>query len=189
MNLILASQSPRRKQLLSSLGYRFIIDPSKSEEIFDITLPIDEALQKVAFEKARETQKRHPEDVILAADTIVLFENVILGKPENNEEAFNTLKQLSGNCHEVKTGIAVLYRDHIALKTVTSTVCFRNLDDADIQAYVRTGLPLDKAGSYGIQEVNFASDVRGSYTNVIGLPLHVTARMLQDVQNDPNVKF
>lgn len=189
MNLILASQSPRRQQLLSSLGYSFITDPSGSEEVFDPSLSVDDALMKVALHKAEDVQKRHPEDVILAADTIVLLDGQILGKPADANEAKAMLHALSGRSHEVKTGLALICGSEKSEQTVTSKVHFRQLSDDEIDTYVATGSPLDKAGAYGIQEVSFASNVEGSFTNVIGLPLHMTERMLQNFQRHPEFRF
>lgn len=189
MKLILASRSPRRKQLLSSLGYEFIVDPSASNEIFDKNLPLDEALEQVALDKAEEVAGRHPEDVVLAADTIVLIDGKILGKPEDTDAAIEMLKSLSDHMHQVKTGIAIIYKDYKLTKVVTSDVHFRKLSIEEIEQYAASGSPLDKAGGYGIQEVDFAKRVDGSFSNVIGLPLHITARMLQDIQNDPEVMF
>lgn len=187
MKLILASRSPRRKQLLEGLGYQFETDPSTKDEIFDPYLSVDDALKKVAMSKAEDVAKRHPNDVVLAADTIVVYKDRILGKPKDSEDAFNTLKSLSGNEHEVKTGIAIVCPGHKKCSELTTVVRFRDLSDEEIQRYVDTGGPLDKAGSYGIQDVDFAESIDGSHSNVVGLPIRLTAAMLNDLQIDPEV--
>lgn len=112
-----------------------------------------------------------------------------MGKPEDTDAAIEMLKSLSDHMHQVKTGIAIIYKDYKQTKVVTSDVHFRKLSIEEIEQYAASGSPLDKAGGYGIQEVDFAKRVDGSFSNVIGLPLHITARMLQDIQNDPEVMF
>lgn len=189
MKLILASQSPRRKQLLKGLGYEFIVDPSQSEEIFDHSISVDAALEQVAKRKAEDVLKRHPDDVILAADTIVCDKDKILGKPKDKQEAFDTLKSLSGRSHAVKTGVVLLSKNHCCSLVETSIVHFRNLTDEEIWDYVNQGTCLDKAGSYGIQDVDFADHVEGSYSNVVGLPLTRADMLLKDIQMDPAVSF
>lgn len=147
------------KTALSSLGYEFIVDPSALNEIFDKNLPLDEALEQVALDKAEEVAGRHPEDVVLAADTIVLIDGKILGKPEDTDAAIEMLKSLSDHMHQVKTGIAIIYKDYKQTKVVTSDVHFRKLSIEEIEQYAASGSPLDKAGGYGIQEVDFAKEL------------------------------
>lgn len=187
--LILASQSPRRKELLQGLGYSFLVDPSGSEEVFNDSLSLDEALLDVAKQKAAEVLKRHPEAVIVAADTIVADGGKILGKPKNRQEAFQVLKSLSNKSHEVKTGIVVCSSSHTLGHVETTTVHFRNLSDEEIEQYVSKGSCLDKAGSYGIQDVDFVDHIDGSYSNVVGLPLGVVDVLLKDIQRDPSVSI
>lgn len=180
--LILASQSPRRKEILHRFLSDFSVIPSHAEEVFDESLPLDEALMKVAMAKAEEVSAAHPGRPVLAADTIVCDGDRILGKPKDRQEAFETLRSLSGRKHEVKTGVVLLYPDAQGLQTLktveTTGVLFRPLTDQEIEAYVRTGTCLDKAGSYGIQDVDFASALEGSYTNVVGLPEEVLEKWL-----------
>ena len=109
--IVLASQSPRRKELLTSLGYEFIICPSLKEEKFDLSKDLDSALIEVAIQKGKDVLKKYPNDCIVSADTIVVYQNKILGKPSSKEEAISCLKQLSGHTHEVKTGMCVLYKE------------------------------------------------------------------------------
>lgn len=189
MQLILASQSPRRKTLLSSLGYKFLVEPSNKDEIFDHTLPVDEALVQVAMAKAKDILASHPNTVVLAADTIVYDQGKILGKPADTEEAFQTLKSLSGREHEVKTAVVLLSDQHTYSHVETTKVCFKPITDTQIQEYINLGTCLDKAGSYGIQDINFVDHIEGSYSNVIGLPLTKTDLLLKAIQGDPAVSL
>lgn len=187
MKLILASQSPRRSDLLRSIGYSFEVHPSSIDETFDLSLPIDEALIKVAEKKAASVLKEFPEHIVLAADTIVFDRGKILGKPANEQEAFEMLKSLSGRSHEVKTGVVAMTKDAVQEFVETSVVTFRELSDQQILDYIHQGTCLDKAGSYGIQDVDFARSVQGSYSNVIGLPLTRTDGLLKHMQMDPSI--
>lgn len=189
MQLILASKSPRRRTLLSGLGYDFIVEPSLGQEVFDSSLPIDQALEQVALEKAKEVAQRHPDAIVLAADTIVYDRGMILGKPKDAQEAFETLRSLSGRSHEVKTAVVVTGHGHTYSLVETSQVHFRALSDEEIQAYVNQGTCLDKAGSYGIQDVDFVDHTEGSYSNVVGLPIGRTDFLLKQIQTDPEVSF
>lgn len=189
MKLILASQSPRRKELLQGLGYLFDVIPSHSAETFDPSLPLDQALEKVALHKAEDVFESHPDDVVLAADTIVVLDGQILGKPGSREEAVKMLKSLSGRTHEVKTGLALLSPSHRYSGVETTEVVFRELSDQEIEDYVSKGTYLDKAGSYGIQETDFVDHYRGSYSNVVGLPLTTTDILLKETLKDPKIQF
>lgn len=189
MKLILASRSPRRKQLLEGLGYQFECIPACKDEVLRRDLPLDQAIGEIALSKAREVAAGHPDDLILAADTLVVLDGEILGKPENEEDAIRMLERLSGKKHEVKTGIAFHLPDREVCRTVTTEVFFRPLSPDEIQAYAKSGKPLDKAGAYGIQETDFAGRIEGSYSNVVGLPIQVISRMLQGFENDPKYSF
>lgn len=186
MRFILASKSPRRKELLKTLLDSFECIPAVSDEVFD-HLPIDEALYAVARHKALEIFVDHPDALVLGADTIVVDGNEILQKPKDAQEAFRTLRQLSGRWHEVKTGMVLfvpvehsdLVREYGGVQT--TRVKFRDLTDAEIEAYVRKGSCLDKAGSYGIQDVDFVERIEGSYSNVVGLPLETLESLLRSI--------
>lgn len=168
--MILASKSPRRKQILEELGYTFRIETAKKEEVFDESLPLDEALKKVAQAKNEEIRTLFPEEVIVSADTIVCFQDKILGKPKDVDDAICILSSLSGNTHQVKTGVCVSSPKGIQTIVETTDVTFRTLSQEDILAYVDSGKCMDKAGAYGIQETDFVSSISGSYSNVVGLP-------------------
>ncbi|MGM9947512.1 Maf family protein [Floccifex sp.] len=179
--IILASQSPRRKEILSSLGYDFVVCPSKQEETFDVSISIDEALKKVTIQKAKDIQQKYNNDCIVSADTIVVFQGHILGKPSSHQEAYETLKQLSNSIHEVKTGMCVLFKDQIHFEISTTKVKFKELSDTQILEYIQSNRCMDKAGSYGIQEVDFVQWIEGSYSNVVGLDQDIIQKLLSKV--------
>jgi septum formation protein len=168
--IVLASKSPRRKKILTELGYSFIVCPAHNDEIFDLSLGLDEALKKVAKQKALEVQDKYPSDLIVSADTIVCFKNLILGKPKDEQDAISTLKMLSNHKHQVKTGVCVLYKEKAIVHVETSDVYFKELSDTAILDYVHSGRCMDKAGSYGIQECDFVDHISGDYSNIVGLP-------------------
>ncbi|SMC26897.1 septum formation protein [Desulfacinum hydrothermale DSM 13146] len=179
--LILASASPRRRELLAGLGLHFQTVPSDFEEPPLGDRPMDE-IGAVAASKAREVSRRFPRAWVLAADTSVVMGGQAFGKPENPAEAAKMLRRLSGRTHEVLTAVSLARRERGFLRTqvVRTRVSFRHLREEEIQAYVRTGEPMDKAGGYGIQGLGafLVQRVHGSYTNVVGLPLAETVELL-----------
>lgn len=179
--LILASQSPRRRELLSMLGVEFTVITADIDETMNPALPPEQEVARVCAAKAEAVGRTHPDSLILAADTIVVLEDRILGKPHSAEEAAQMLRALSGRAHRVMTGFC-LYRNGQAETHVEITaVHFRDLSEAEIQAYIATGAPMDKAGAYGIQELAgiFVRAVEGDYYNVIGLPICPLATRLR----------
>ena len=170
MNIILASQSPRRKKILSDLGYSFKVQPALRDEIFDSSMDLNQSIEWVAYQKAKEVQETYPEECIVAADTVVVYDGEILGKPSTVEEATDYLVDLSGNEHEVKTGVCILFPNAEITFTETTKVRFRDLTDDEILDYVKEGSCMDKAGAYGIQDCDFVEKIEGSYSNVVGLP-------------------
>jgi septum formation protein len=178
--LILASASPRRKALLQSAGVQFEVIPAAIEEHVLADEPPLVYVCRVALEKAVTVAKLFPDRRVLAADSVVISpKNEILGKPGSLEEARHMLQKLSGAVHTVVTAV-VLKEKRYRRKHVVSKVCFRSLQAAEIDWYLATGEPMDKAGSYGIQGegVGLVRWVRGSYTNVVGLPLTETLKLL-----------
>lgn len=179
--LVLASGSPRRKDLLTEAGYLFVVDPADIDETFAPgTLPSDVAVQ-LAEAKARVVANRHPTDVVLAADTVVAFGDRVLGKPTDPADARNMLALLSGTTHIVITGVSVVRRDAELAKTrrAMSAVRMRNLTRAEIDTYVESGEWRGKAGGYGIQDADpFVTRMSGSHTNIVGLPMTVTHDLL-----------
>jgi septum formation protein len=186
LDLILASASPRRRDLLAGLRARFQVVPSDvSEQLLDGETP-EAHVSRLAFAKAMDVSKRYTDLWVLGADTIVLIEGKILGKPGDQDQARSMLAMLSGKTHEVFTGYAIVHAHFPELKRVryvTSEVHIRELSDQEITDYVNTGEPMDKAGAYAIQGIGsgIVESVSGSYTNVVGLPLCEVARDLKEL--------
>ncbi|TES48963.1 septum formation inhibitor Maf [Halalkalibacterium halodurans] len=179
--LILASGSPRRKQLLEQMNVPFTVCKSTIDETFDPTFPPDEVVQQLARQKAQDVAKKHEDSFILAADTIVVFQGRILGKPATEQEARQMLSQLSDQSHEVLTGVALLHQGQVETFVETTEVRFWPLTVTEIETYLQTGEPFDKAGAYGIQGLGayLVKELKGDYYNVVGLPLSRTVRALK----------
>lgn len=173
--LILASASPRRRDLLESVGLTFEVMPSGADEVVLPNESHGQAARRWSREKATAVSGRHPHSWVLAADTIVVLNNVIYGKPQSLAEAVSMLTRLGGKTHRVISGICLMHQDLNILMTdaVETSVQFKTLAQDEIMAYVGTGEPFDKAGAYGIQGMGafLVRSIRGSYTNVVGLPL------------------
>lgn len=171
--LVLASKSPRRQLLLQSMGYDFKVITRETEESFPTEYSPEEAVQHIAQNKARSLDELSHKHVVVAADTIVVLNGRILGKPSDQQEAIDMLKALSGHRHDVMTACCINYETRIQTIIETTRVYFRSLRDSEILYYVHNFQPYDKAGSYGIQEWIGAVGVdriEGSYNNVVGLP-------------------
>lgn len=172
--IILASASPRRHQLLQSAGIPFRVEVPQGEEVFPSGLPAAQVPQWLAAQKAWACQATHPRALIIAADTLVLAQGEILGKPRDLDQARAMLRQISASCHEVITGVHLLGPDHSEGFSVSTQVYFRELSDSEIQYYLEAYSPLDKAGAYGIQEwigLVGIEKIHGDYYNVMGLPI------------------
>lgn len=172
MKVILASQSPRRRELLERLGIAFQVCAVDIDETMDPALPPEQETARVSRAKALAVDCT-PEDVVIAADTIVVCQGKVLGKPHSAQEAAAMLHLLSGNTHFVMTGLTLRRGERILTQTEISRIHFRALQQAEIDAYVATGEPMDKAGAYGIQggAALFIDRLEGDYYNVMGLPL------------------
>ena len=183
MSIILASGSPRRRELLEMLGIRdLLIIPALGEEKKDPALEPGELVKGLALAKAAEVAAgRAADDVIIAADTVVLHEKKVYGKPKSEDEAFKMLKTLSGQYHEVYTGVAIIKGSSILTDFEVTRVHFRELTDSEISAYIATGEPMDKAGSYGAQGLGclFVDRIDGDFFNVMGLPVCKMGLMLK----------
>ena len=184
MELILASASPRRQELLSRLGLDFTVIPARGEESLAPGLTPQEQVLRLAGQKALEVygrQSHSPGRVILSADTVVVLDGSILGKPKNPDDAVRMLSALSGRSHQVLTGVCVLSEDRKQQHCEETQVFFRKLTASEISAYVKTGEPMDKAGAYGIQGYGalFAEKIIGDYFNVMGLPLCAVGQLLR----------
>ena len=186
MNMILASKSPRRKELLSMLGFDFDIIPAVGEENMDENMTPGEAVMILAAGKAREVAEKHPESIVIGSDTLVYLDGKPMGKPKDEEEAAKMLRQLSGRVHQVYTGVAVIAGDVEKIDFEKTDVEFRTLTEEEIWWYIGTGEPMDKAGSYGIQGQGavFIPGIRGDYFNVMGLPLCKLWSMLSEIQGE-----
>lgn len=173
--LILASNSPRRRELLTQAGLRFSVIPSEVDEHKVAGSDPDVLVRTLAASKASEIAQKHLDSWVIGADTIVVIENQILGKPDSAAAARVMLKRLSGNIHQVFTGYCVCCKRKARLFTdvVRTDVCFKNLSNEEIEWYIQTGEPFDKAGGYGIQGIGsvLVKSIKGSYTNVVGLPV------------------
>ena len=174
-DIILASASPRRKAILSKIDLKFISIPSNTVEDFSIKLPPEAFCEHWAREKALNIAEDHPNSYILGADTIVVLENKILGKPKDRDQSISMLKSLSGKTHKVLTGVSIIKIDSgVDFLFNTSThVSIRTLTNSDICNYIDTYNPYDKAGSYGIQDSfsMYVKKIDGCFYNVMGLPI------------------
>ena len=182
--LVLASASPRRRDLLARIGLAFDVRPTDADETWP-DLPLGPAAEAVALRKARAAEA--PGALVLAADTVVALDGDVLGKPPSAEAARITLRRLSGRTHRVATGLALRHGDREATAHAVTDVTFAALSDAEIDAYVATGSPLDKAGAYGIQDdvgALLVERIEGDYANVVGLPLRLLYVTLRDAFPD-----
>jgi septum formation protein len=183
LRVILASQSPRRRELLTLIGIPHEIQPADIDEtLLPDELPSPHA-ERLAREKVAVIASRHREAVVIGADTIVVLDGAVLGKPATAAEARETLLRLSGRTHTVHTAVAVAYRGRSASGVESVEVTFRPLDAARIAGYVATGEPMDKAGSYGIQGfgATIVERIHGDYFSVMGLAVGRLIAMLSDV--------
>ena len=181
--IILASQSPRRRQLLAQIGVTdFDVLVPDADESYDPSLSPQDTVCSICRKKAEAARllADDPGAVLIAADTMVFLDGLRLGKPHSQEEAFAMLSALSGRTHHVCTGVTVCQGGRMETRPETTDVIFRPLTEPEIRAYIRTGDPMDKAGAYGVQGMAalFVSGIRGDYFNVMGLPLHLLGRML-----------
>lgn len=183
--VVLASQSPRRRELLAGFISEFEVIADNSEEIVIPDVPPEETVRRLALQKAENVaEKCAPNALVIAADTIVYIDGRILGKPAGEEEAAEMLHMLSGREHHVCTGFAVVD------KKIGKTLCdfertvvrFRHLSEEEIARYIKSGEPMDKAGAYGIQDIGalFVEGIRGDYFNVVGFPLCALSKMLKN---------
>jgi septum formation protein len=183
--IVLASASPRRAELLESAGIRFVVVPGHIDETpFPGEQPVDHVV-RLAREKAAEVARREESRFFVAADTIVLCDGEIMGKPRDNGDARRMLAKLSNRVHQVITGFAVLdaTTNRTIIRAVSTDVTFKPLSEGEIDAYVATGCPLDKAGAYAIQggAAYMVERIAGSYTNVVGLPLCEVVAALREL--------
>jgi len=183
VHLILASASPRRRELLAAAGMPFEVDAVDVDERRLDAEPPAAYVDRLARVKATTVAARHPGAPVLGADTTVAVDDAVLEKPVDAADAAAMLRRISGRTHEVLTGIAVVWRGTVASAVERTTVWVERLSEADIQWYVSTGEPMGKAGAYAIQGLasRFVSRIDGSYTNVVGLPVAAVLQLLRSV--------
>ncbi|MBD5584490.1 MAG: septum formation protein Maf [Clostridia bacterium] len=184
MDYILASASPRRKELLGQILPKFEVIPATADEKVNMSLFPDKMACALAESKCDEVFANNPYKTVIGCDTIVVFNGKILGKPKDKEDAFNTLKMLSGKTHFVITGVCVRSPFKKLVDFDKTEVKFNILSDEFIKQYVDSGSPMDKAGSYGIQDGGIVNEYYGSYTNVVGLPVNLTKNLLDGVRTE-----
>ena len=185
MKIILASKSPRRKEILETMGVEFEIDVADVDESVPGELTPVEAVCEVSKRKADAVLGRHKESdcIVISADTVVVIDGKIIGKPKNEEDAFNIIKFLSARTHEVYTGFTVCSKGRTKTDFEVTQVHFRKLYDDDIRRYVATGECMDKAGAYGIQQKGnlFVEYIHGDYYNVVGFPISKICVTIQEL--------
>ena len=181
-SIVLASKSPRRKELLASCGVPFTADAAEIDETLRKDCPLPEAVQELSLRKAEAVLKRHPSSIIIGSDTIVAVDGEVLGKPHSREDAVLMLKKLSGRTHQVITGLAVISSVRTFQTVTVSDVTFIPLSEEEIRTYTATGEADDKAGAYGIQGLagKFISHIDGDYYSIVGLPLSLVYRELKN---------
>lgn len=181
MHILLASKSPRRKELLSRIFPEFEVVPPNVDEILPPKTPVCRIPELLSRRKAEALSEDYPDSLIIAADTVVIFENRCLGKPKDADDAFQMLRSLSGKAHRVITGCCIRQggREHSFFEE--SLVYFYSLSDDEIIRYIETGEPMDKAGAYGIQGLGslLVKKIEGDFYNVVGLPIARLNRELQ----------
>lgn len=188
MEWILASQSPRRKELLKEIVEQFEIIPAKGEEILPQNATVEEKVLSLAKQKAEEVSSLAASNGkwVLGADTIVVLKKEILGKPKDEQDAKRMLSALSGKTHEVLTGVCMMKKQDgqtTSLVAVGKTkVVFERLTKAQIENYVASGSPMDKAGAYGIQDGGLVKKIKGSFSNVVGLPVELCKAMIDTIK-------
>lgn len=179
--LILASKSPRRKELLELSTIPFQVQAASIEEVLDTSIPIEEAIIQLAYEKAYPVFEKNLDSIILGADTVVVLDGKILGKPKDEEDAIRMLENLSGKSHQVITGVVLLTKEkEVKFSSITEVEMYP-LEEQEIKEYVATKEPLDKAGAYGIQGKGslLIKEIHGDYYTVMGLPISRVVRELK----------
>ncbi len=201
MSLILASGSPRRKELLQLITEDFTVYSVDADETLPAGMPVEMAAAYLADLKASTAAKIFPDQIVIGCDTIVLLGDEIMGKPKDREDAHRMLRALSGETHSVLTGTSLYYGTQTTVFTTETLVTFYPLSDAEIERYLDTGEPFDKAGAYGIQGKGslLVQGIEGDYFNVVGLPVAALSRALTQFEtlvkrpkihlNRPGVKF
>lgn len=179
--IVLASQSPRRKELMQLLDYDFVVAKSDVEEIFDYSLAVEEMAMDLALQKAKDVSKFFPDAMVLGFDTIVVYKENVLGKPKDDIEAEKMLSMLSGTTHKVITGVAIVFEEKEETFYASTDVVFEKLERKEIMDYIKSKEHVDKAGAYGIQgkAAKFVREIAGDFYNVMGLPVSMLYERLK----------
>lgn len=182
-NIILASTSPRRKELMDLMDYSYDIKKPVGEEIINIELGLPQAIEDLAYVKAKSILDSHEDSIVIGCDTVVVLEDKVLGKPKDNAEAKEMLEQLSGNTHQVITSVAILSKEESRIFSSIVEVKFYSLTDVEIDNYIVQEKPLDKAGAYGIQGKGslFIESIQGDYYSVMGFPIAKVYQTLKEI--------
>lgn len=180
--IVLASSSPRRKELLKQISDDFIVEVSNIDESIDRPQKVEDIPYELAYRKAKAVSKTHYNDIVIGCDTIVAFDNEVLEKPLDEDDAYRMLSKLNNNTHKVISGVAIIYQDKEIRFIEESLVTFNNLSNEDINFYISTKDPLDKAGAYGIQNpyIKLVKEFKGEYENIVGLPIK---RLKKELEN------
>lgn len=182
MGIVLASASPRRSELLARMGLQFQVRTAQHDETLDPSADPADEVARISLLKAQAVRPYClTDDVIIAADTIVVCDGLMMGKPRSESEAFSMLRRLSGRRHQVMSGLCVMAGERAETTSVITDLRFRHLSDEEIRAYIATGEPMDKAGAYAIQGLAsmFVIALEGDYYNVVGLPVCTLSQMLR----------
>ncbi|MBP3892395.1 MAG: septum formation inhibitor Maf [Solobacterium sp.] len=181
--LILASASPRRQELLEKCGYPFLVDVANIDESINPSLGLSREIMRISKEKAKVVLARHQDAVVIGSDTIVTLENEVLGKPQDEKDAVRMLKMLSGQTHQVITGLCILSSKKEFVGVSVSDVTFEILSEEEINRYVETKEPLDKAGAYAIQGIasRYIKEIHGDYYAIMGLPVSLVYEELKNL--------
>lgn len=183
--LILASQSPRRRELLEKCGIPFVCEPADIDESIDDRNDLSDEIRRLSRRKAEAILRLHPESVVIGSDTIVAVNGKVLGKPADREDAAKMLKMLSGNTHQVITGLCIISSERVYQDVSVSHVTFAPLSKKEIEAYVSSGECDDKAGAYAIQggAGKFITNIDGDYYAIMGLPLNLVYEELKNISD------
>lgn len=185
MKYVLASKSPRRQELMKFISSNFVVASEDIDEESSYKLSPIKAVEDIAKRKGEAVEKYYPEDLIISADTIVVLDNQIIGKPIDELDAKRILKELSGKSHYVHTGFRIKYLNKEIISHATSEVIFNELSDELINKYVKSGSPLDKAGAYGVQDNDkfpIIKKVIGSVDNVVGFPVNEIKELIEQIK-------
>lgn len=178
--IVLASGSPRRRELLSMVTDEFLVVPARGEELAQEIVP-ENIVKELAMQKAQEVAMHYPKDIVIGCDTVVALDGVVYGKPKDKTHATEMLQLFSGKTHFVHTGVALVKNGKVTTFVATTEVTFKSLTEKQIADYITTKNPYDKAGSYGIQDCDFVEKIDGSYYNVMGLPVEILKEKLSKI--------